>query len=55
MMPAGSGNGASPDAAEMMIVLFRRDAEVGMYVSERMAGRRRGCRFAAGSGSGGAP
>jgi len=54
MMPAGSGNGASPDAAEMMIVLFRRDAEVGMHVSERMARRRRGCRFAAGSGSGGA-
>jgi hypothetical protein len=52
MMPAGSGDGVSPDAAAMMIVLFRRDAEVGMHVSERMAGRHRGCRFAA---SGGAP
>jgi len=55
MMPAGSGNGASPDAAGMTIVLFRRDAEVGMHVCERISGHRPGCRFAADSGSGGAP
>jgi hypothetical protein len=55
MMPAGSGNGASRGAAGMTIVLVWRDAEVGMHVSELMAGRHLGSWFAAGSGSGGKP